>query len=67
MIHNPANSPVMRSFENLTRKALDAGQVIDYSATPIYVGTNGMPIGITLRAQGSGDLSFHVTILNKKQ
>ncbi len=65
MFQNPANSPVMRGFENQVRAALDAGQVVNYGATPIYRGTGLMPVGITLRAQGSGGLDFFVSILNR--
>jgi DNA/RNA non-specific endonuclease len=43
MFQNPANSPVMRGFENQVRTALDAGQVVNYAATPIYRGSGSCP------------------------
>ncbi len=61
---NPANSPIMRGFETSIRNAVENGEVINYSATPIYNGTNLVPRGITLSGSGSGGFSLDVTILN---
>jgi hypothetical protein len=65
IFQNPANSPAMRSMEFQVRGALEAGQTVHYTSTPIYVGSEVVARGITLRAIGSGDLSFWVTILNR--
>jgi RHS repeat-associated protein len=62
---NPANSPAMRGFESETRRALDAGQTVDYTSTPIYRGDEPMPIGVTISAQGSGGLDISVSVLNR--
>jgi filamentous hemagglutinin len=43
-----------------------AGEVVEYSATPLYKGTNLIPRGITLQARGSGGFTLDVTILNPK-
>lgn len=51
---NPVNTPVMSSFERQVRKAVEAGETINYSATPIYKGNELLPSGVTLNAKGSG-------------
>jgi hypothetical protein len=61
---NPANSPIMRGFENQVRSAVQGGQTVNYSATPIYDGLNLVPRGITIIGTGSGDFNLGVTILN---
>jgi hypothetical protein len=60
----PANLPVMRGYERQVRVALDAGQRVEYSSTPVYVGNELVARGITMRASGSGGLDFWVTVLN---
>jgi hypothetical protein len=65
LFQNPANSPVMRGFENQVRGALDGGQLVDYAVTPIYRGADLMPMGITLQAQGSGGFNMFVSVLNR--
>ena len=64
MQQTPANSPVMRGFENLVRVAVEGGQVVDLTVTPIYSGSGLIPRGITMMAQGSGGFHIAVTILN---
>jgi len=61
---NPANSPFMRGFENQFRSAVEGGQVVRYSSTPIYNGTNLVPRGVPLSGRGSGGFDLNVTILN---
>jgi hypothetical protein len=61
---NPANTPFMRSLEFQVRNAVEGGQIVQYSATPIYNGTSLVPRGITLSARGSGGYSLDVTVLN---
>lgn len=63
---NPVNTPVMSSFERQVRKAVEAGETINYSATPIYKGNQLLPSGVTLSANGSGGFQLDVTILNRK-
>jgi DNA/RNA non-specific endonuclease len=60
----PANSPVMSGFEFMVRKAVETGEVVNYSSTPIYKGPNLPPRGITLRGIGSGGFDLNVTVLN---
>jgi hypothetical protein len=64
MEQTPANSPVMRDFENQVRAAVEDGQTVDYSATPIYDGDNPIPQGITLQGKGSGGFNLNTTVLN---
>ncbi|WP_416172388.1 DNA/RNA non-specific endonuclease [Allopontixanthobacter sp.] len=61
---NPANSPFMRGFENQVRGAVEGGQTVRYSSTPIYNGSNLVPRGVTLSGRGSGGFDLNVTILN---
>jgi hypothetical protein len=61
---NPVNSPVMRGFENSVRAAVEGGQTVNYSSTPIYNGSNLVPRGVTLKGVGSGGFDMHVTVLN---
>ncbi|MBN8781339.1 DNA/RNA non-specific endonuclease [Thiobacillus sp.] len=61
---NPANTPVMRGYENQVRSAVEQGQAVRYSATPIYNGSDLAPHGITINASGSQGFTLDVTILN---
>jgi len=61
---NPANSPRMRDFETAVRQAVEGGQVVEYTVTPIYNLTGRIPQGVTLSARGSGGFHLDVTILN---
>jgi hypothetical protein len=63
---NPANSPVMRGFENQVRAAVESGQAVQYRVTPIYRGGNPMPVGITLQATGDKGFSLQVSVLNRQ-
>jgi len=65
MFQNPANSPVMRDFENQVAAAVRRGEVIDYWAIPIYQGSHPIPLGVTLLGRGSGGFSLGVSILNR--
>jgi hypothetical protein len=61
---NPANMPVMRSFENQIRKAVEAKQVVNAAFIPSYKGNNLIPRGVTIMAEGSGGFHLGVTVLN---
>ncbi|MFJ9034659.1 DNA/RNA non-specific endonuclease [Streptomyces sp. NPDC102274] len=57
-MHAYANSPIMRRYEGQLRKAVDNGEVIEYSATPVYKGDSVIPEGVWLEAQGSDGFQF---------
>ncbi|MFE9890370.1 DUF6531 domain-containing protein [Streptomyces scopuliridis] len=57
-MHAYANSPIMRRYETQVRKAVDNGEVIEYSATPVYKGDSVIPEGVWLEAQGSDGFQF---------
>ncbi|MFF4601157.1 DNA/RNA non-specific endonuclease [Streptomyces sp. NPDC001339] len=57
-MHAYANSPVMRHIENQVRKAVEAGETIQYSVTPVYEGSEKIPKGVTIEAHGSNGFSF---------
>ena len=61
---NWTNSPVMRGFESQVRSAVEAGEMVQYSATPIYQGSNLVPKGVTLIGNGSNGFNLGVTVLN---
>jgi DNA/RNA non-specific endonuclease len=69
LAQNPANSPAMRDFESAVRKAVEAGETVDYRVTPVYQGDNPMPVGITMWAQGDGNPPFflEVSIINQNK
>ncbi|BES85623.1 hypothetical protein PEC302110_27200 [Pectobacterium araliae] len=62
--HRPMNTPDMSSIEGRIRKALERGEIVDVSVTPIYKGPSRIPAGITMNAQGSGGFFESVTLLN---
>ncbi|WP_330342600.1 RHS repeat-associated core domain-containing protein [Streptomyces sp. NBC_00557] len=57
-MHSYANSPMMRRYETQVRKAVDKGEVIEYSATPVYKGDSVVPEGVWLEAHGSDGFQF---------
>jgi len=61
---NWVNSPVMRGYEGQVRAAVESGQTVQYSATPLYNGANPMPRGVTLIGNGNNGFNLGVTILN---
>ena len=65
LFQNPANHPTMSAFEAQVRAAVEAGQVVDYWAIPVYQGSNLTPVGVTLRARGSSGFSLDVSIFNR--
>jgi hypothetical protein len=65
LFQNPVNTPVMRDFENQVAAAVRSGQIVDYWVIPVYHGNYPIPIGVTLRARGSGGFNLDVTILNR--
>lgn len=54
----------MRGYENQVRSAVEQGQVVRYSATPIYNGSELAPRGIKINGSGSQGFTLDVTILN---
>jgi DNA/RNA non-specific endonuclease len=56
--------PVMAGIESQVQSAVEAGQTVRYTVTPIYVGNHPVPRGITIEAQGSGGFSLGVSVLN---
>lgn len=65
LFQRPANSPVMRGFENQVRAAAEAGEAVRYTAVPVYRGTEAIPRAVTLSARGSRGFRLDVTVLNK--
>ncbi|WP_459204014.1 DNA/RNA non-specific endonuclease [Ralstonia pseudosolanacearum] len=61
---NWTNSPVMRGFEGQVRRAVEAGETVQYTSTPVYGGSNLIPKGVTLMGNGSNGFNLGVTVLN---
>ncbi|WP_259371037.1 RHS repeat-associated core domain-containing protein [Streptomyces sp. SCUT-3] len=60
-MHRFANSPVMRAIEDQIRKAVDAGETIEYSVIPIYASNRSndvIPLGLTIEAHGNKGFQF---------
>ncbi len=65
-MHQYANTPVMRVIEGRVRKAIEKGnETVQYKVTPIYRGSDLIPLGVTIEATGSGGLSINQTIMNR--
>ncbi|WP_373421616.1 DNA/RNA non-specific endonuclease [Erwinia billingiae] len=62
--HRPVNTPNMSGVEGRIRKALENGEVIDISVTPIYKGPSRIPAGITINTEGNGGFFESLTLLN---
>jgi len=65
-MHQYANTPVMRDIENRIRAAVDNGEIIEYEVTPIYRGSDPIPLGVTLKAKGNKGFDVFQTIVNRK-
>ena len=57
---NPATSPIMRGFENQVRAAVEGGQTVNYSVTPIYNGAMCRCVGVDQYLWGFHRYSTHV-------
>ena len=45
---------------------MDAGDDVLYSSTPIYEGSNPMPVGVALSAESSAGRKLSVSVINRK-
>jgi filamentous hemagglutinin len=54
----------MSGFERQVRRAVEGGEFVQYSVTPVYDDANLVPIAVTLSAFGSGGFNLNVSILN---
>ena len=66
LFQNPVNHPVMSSVEGSVRKAVEEGEVVQYSVKPIYEGNTLIPSGVTIKAEGDKGFYIYQTILNRK-
>ncbi|WP_301128722.1 DNA/RNA non-specific endonuclease [Streptomyces cacaoi] len=57
-MHAYANSPEMRKIETQVRRAVEAGETIQYSVTPIHDGDSLVPRAVTIEAYGSNGFQF---------
>lgn len=61
---NPVNVPQMVVLENAVRKAVEEGQTVTYSVTPVYEGDNPLPVRIHMTAEGDQGFAFDEMIEN---
>jgi hypothetical protein len=61
-----ANSPVMRDYETMVAKAVEAGETIEYEVKPIYRSASytGAPRAIRIKARGDHGFRLDVQIAN---
>ncbi|MFI9384811.1 DNA/RNA non-specific endonuclease [Kutzneria sp. NPDC052558] len=64
LTHIPANTPVMRGFEGRIRSAVDAGEVVQLTSTPVYSGDAEVPVGVQMEAYGNQGFCLLVCVLN---
>ena len=62
----PVNASAMSGYETTVRGWADAGNDVLYSSTPIYEGSNPMPVGVTLSAESSAGHTLDVSVINRK-
>ena len=62
----PVSASVMSGYERMVRGWVDAGNDVLYSSTPIYEGSNPMPVGVALSVESSAGHTLNVTIPNQK-
>ena len=62
----PVSASVMSGYERMVRGWVDAGNDVLYSSTPIYEGSNPMPVGVTLSAESSAGHTLDVSVINRK-
>ena len=62
----PVSASVMSGYERTMRGWADAGDDVLYSSTPIYEGSNPMPVGVTLSAESSAGHTLDVSVINRK-
>lgn len=64
LYHNPVNTPVMWGIEKKILDALKAGELMDFSAIPKYIGNNLIPDSIRIVAKGGKGLNIDEVIFN---
>ena len=62
----PVSASVMSGYERMVRGWVDAGDDVLYSSTPIYEGSNPMPVGVALSAESSAGRTLGVSVINRK-
>ncbi|MGW5679724.1 DUF6531 domain-containing protein, partial [Streptomyces sp. NPDC003860] len=62
---DPTNSPHQRDLvEDVIYRAVDAGEIVQYSIKPVYAGTNPIPIRIEFEAFGNKGFHFSHSLDN---
>ena len=56
----------MSGYERMVRGWVDVGGDVLYSSTPIYEGSNPMPVGVALSAESSAGHALDVSVINRK-
>ena len=64
LLQNPVNTGEMSRLEAAVKRAVQAGESVEYTVTPIYNGNNAIPRAVTITAKGSRGLDIQVSIIN---
>jgi hypothetical protein len=67
LYQNPTNTPFMSGVERDVRKAVEAGEIIEYSSIPVYLEDDGMPVGVTIEAKGNKGFHLYLSIPNSRR
>lgn len=55
----------MYALEQQIFNAVSAGERVNLSVIPVYQGNNLIPLGVTIRGEGSNGLYIYQTVLNR--
>jgi len=67
LFQNPTNTPVMSNIEKSVYDAVQAGEKIQYSVEPVYVGSELVPRGVTITANGDKGFAIRQTVINRPE
>ncbi|MEU9209458.1 DUF6531 domain-containing protein [Streptomyces sp. NPDC048415] len=64
LTQNPVNTPVMKKIEAEVYNAVKDGEIVQYSVTPVYGGTNPVPLRLEISAFGNRGFRLHEPLEN---
>ena len=56
----------MSGYEGRVADWVRSGENTLYSSTPVYIGDNPIPVGVTLEAVGDNGSNFALSIINRR-
>ncbi|MET7452712.1 DNA/RNA non-specific endonuclease [Streptomyces sp. NPDC005574] len=64
LTQNPVNTPVTKQIEARVFEAVNKGENVQYSVTPVYGGTNPVPLRLEISAYGNRGFSLNEVLEN---